>query len=192
MDYLFPFFNNDDWPRGVLYFIGIFGPLYNTWENEVFYSARYTQVDYSHRLLELIRFFFVSAAVRHIAPLDLLRDERSSETFFLTLSIFLESVMVLIQDLELFYVAQGDRIAIKNHTRRKIWNHFLFTLVYMTATIISGYSYLRDDREYGNFKNNDSYSNKYGDADPNYGDYEDKAGKSPYGGGYGGKNETNE
>ena len=193
------FLNTDDWRRGMVYFVGIFGPLYNTWENEVFYSARYTLVDYSHRLGEIIRFFFVSAAVMHIAPMNLLQDEASSETFFLTLSIFMESVMVLIQDLEVFYVAQGDRLAIKNHTRRKIWNHFLFSLVYMTAVIISGYSYLRDDSDddrKSKYNDNSYGDNKYGDTDSNYGGYEDKTGTSynaePYDSGYGDKNATTE
>ena len=61
--------NQDDWPRGCLYFVGIFGSLYTIWENDVIYAARYTLVDYSHRIPAILRFLCVSFAALKIKPL---------------------------------------------------------------------------------------------------------------------------
>jgi low temperature requirement protein LtrA len=62
------------WLRGVIYYLGTFGPLWGTWEVSMFYESRYTSVDYAHRMFEVVRYLFVSTAVVHVKPLELLGD----------------------------------------------------------------------------------------------------------------------
>jgi hypothetical protein len=172
--------NSHDWPRGIVYFIGIFGPLYNMWEDDLFYSSRYTVVDHCHRLGDVIRFFFVAVTVLHIKPLEYLSDESSVEAFCITLSMFLDKVMHLIMNVELYLYAHGDRTAIQNHTKRKIFHQLLPTnLIYLVATIVAGYLHFGTTASSDN-DNDDSkyYDNKYNNAteydntqDGNHGDH---------------------
>jgi PAS domain-containing protein len=135
--------SRENWLRGIIYFVGIFGPLFLTWETDLFYSSRYTVVDYSHRLFELVRFVFVSFAVLHIKSLDLLADTKHSiEAFSFTLSILLESLMHLGLNCELYCRGLGDRDAIKNHSMLKIKKQLLPTsLVYFAAFISAAVLY---------------------------------------------------
>ena len=135
--------NKDDWLRGLIYFVGIFGPLYITWESDTYYSSRYTVVDLSHRLYSMIRSLVVAVAVLHITPLNLLADvENSVETLFITVAILVESLLHLGANLELLYLGQGDREAIRNHTSDKIRKRLLPTcLVYLAAVACAGYFY---------------------------------------------------
>ena len=127
-----------DWPRGLIYYVGIFGPLYTTWEAATYYESRYTKIDYAHRLFDIIRYMFVSTAVLHIKPLDLLADPRSLEALIFVSAVLLESVMHLGLNLELFYKGRGDRAAIKNHTWTKIKYQLLPTIaMYTAATIVA-------------------------------------------------------
>ena len=127
-----------DWPRGLIYYVGIFGPLYNTWETATYYESRYTKVDYAHRLFDIIRYMFVSTAVLHIKPLDLLSDPRSLEALIFVSAILLESIMHLGLNLELYYKGRGDRAAIRNHTWTKIKFQLLPTIaMYTAATIVA-------------------------------------------------------
>ena len=136
--------NGTDWPRGVLYFMGIFGGLYNAWEHDVVYSSRYTLVDYAHRLVAVMRFFCVSFAVLSIKPITFLGDKGSVETFCLVLSLFCESVIQLGLHIELYYYGDGDRQAIQNHTFIKMKHQFLpASVTYMAATIIAGVSFFQ-------------------------------------------------
>lgn len=149
-----------------MYFVGIFGPLYNTWENDLYYSSRYTMVDHFHRVFEILRFLFVTSMVLHTKTLDLLEDPNSVETFALMISILAESLMTLYLNIELVLYADGDRKAIVNHTSRKLKYQFIpFTLVYAAAAAVSGYLYLS--------KSSSASSTEYG-----YG--EDKAYDSGY------------
>jgi hypothetical protein len=132
--------NADDWKRGLVYFIGIFGPLYNTWENDMNYSGRYTVVDHAHRIFEVIRYLLVGAAVLNVKTLTFMADSSSFETFSLMTSLFLESAMQLGFNLEVAYFADGDRTAIYRHTVLKIRNHVLpSVLVYGAAASIAGF-----------------------------------------------------
>ena len=130
--------NPNDWLRGICYFVGIFGSLFVTWETEVYYASRYTVVDYSHRLFEVIRFIFVSNAVINIQSVSELSDPFTQPTtLLLTISILLESLMHLGLNVELYYKAQGDRKAIKMHTWRKIRNQLFPTSVIYAVAVIS-------------------------------------------------------
>ena len=163
--------NPNNWLRGVVYFIGIFGPLYNTWENDLLYSSRYTLVDYSHRLFEVVRFFFVSFAVLHIKPLKFLSDNKSIETFALCLAFSCESVMHIFLNLEALWYAEGDRKAIVNMTKASLLHqHIPMTLAYITATTIAAVHF---------FPSVGNKDDGYDDPSGGYGD--DSYGDSAYG-----------
>jgi len=159
--------NSEDWLRGIIYFVGIFGPLYVTWETDLYYESRYTVIDYSHRLFAVIRFMFVSFAVLHIKPLDLLGDSKSVEAFSLTLSIFLESLMHMGLNVELCYWGQGDRVAIRNHTARKIKHQLVPTsLTYMAAMVVAAVLYFAPSRDDDDEIGKPSSGGAYGDSSP--------------------------
>mmetsp|Transcript_13831 Transcript_13831/g.30079 ORF Transcript_13831/g.30079 Transcript_13831/m.30079 type:complete len:1067 (+) Transcript_13831:294-3494(+) len=153
--------NPQDWPRGVIYFIGTFGPMYGSWETSMYYSSRYTVVDYAHRLFEVIRFLFVSVAVLHIKPLPLMADPKSSEVLTFTLAVVLESMMHFGLNCELYFKGQGDRAAIQNHTSVKMKNQLLPTLlVYFAAFVVAVVQYAQPA---------DGYSRRLAAASDTYG-----------------------
>lgn len=133
----------EDWLRMIIYFTGIFGPIFVTWEADVYDHSRYCVNDYAHRIYDVVRFIFVTMTVLFIQPLPELRSPQSSiAQFVLTTSIFLESVMHLLLNVEVYYKGQGDRDAITNHTKRKIERQLLPTsATYLTAAIVSGVLY---------------------------------------------------
>lgn len=134
--------NDEHWPRGVIYFLGMFGPLYATWEVTTYYDSRYTVVDHSHRLVEIVRFVFVGFAVLYIKPIESLADPSSVDTFSFVASILLESVLRLGLNLELYWRGQGDRRAIKNHAARTIYYQSLPTCTaYLAASVVAGVYY---------------------------------------------------
>jgi hypothetical protein len=125
-----------------MYFIGIFGPLYKTWENDVFYQAQFTMVDFSHRLVAVLRFICVGFCVMSIKPIIDLRDPASAETFCLVLGLLLESIVELGLVLELYFFGEGNRMAIESHSyRRLMYTHIPFSLTFLVATAIAGHSF---------------------------------------------------
>ncbi|KAL3908305.1 MAG: hypothetical protein SGILL_008532 [Bacillariaceae sp.] len=139
---LISFLTESEWRRGLVYFLGIFGPLYNMWERKMNYEARYMALDYAHRILEVVRVFLLGFAALHINSLTLLKDPKSIETFALCISIFLESMVHVGLKVELILVGRGDRTAIVNHSKRKLYKTLLpLSLFYLGATICSGVLY---------------------------------------------------
>ena len=63
--------NAKHWLRVAIYYVGIFGPLYMTWETSMLYASRYTSLDYAHRLFEVVRYLLVSMAVMHVNPVGM-------------------------------------------------------------------------------------------------------------------------
>jgi len=124
--------------RGIVYFIGVFGPLYNCWDSKLVYASRYSVGDYAHQILEVIRVFFLSFSVLHIKSIELMSDPKSVEMFGFTLGVFCESLIRIFLKIELILVGQGDQEAIRNHSRRKIWATYLpQTLLFLVALIVS-------------------------------------------------------
>ena len=159
----------DQWKRGVLYFIGIFGPLYNAWESKVVYESRFAVVDYFHRLTDIFQLLCVAIVVLHIKPIENMLDPTSSEMFGLTLALFVDSAFTTAGRLELYFKGQGDKKAIQNHARRKLMSNFVPTsIIYFIATVIAGYYFWSAAGE------KDESSKSYGDD--GYGDEEISAG----------------
>ena len=154
-----------------MYFIGIFGPLYQAWENDLYYSSRYTVVDHFHRLFDVFRFLLVASVVLHIKSFDALSDAGSTETLALMASFTLEAIMTLLLNVELVLYAIGDRTAIINHTTRKIQFQYIpMVMVYLTATIVASVYYaqsLDGDADYGHGSSNDG--NDYNSNNTAYG-----------------------
>lgn len=128
--------NDEHWLRGILYYVGTFGPLWITWETSMFFESRYTIVDYAHRLFEVIRYLFVSTAVVHVKSVELLSDPKSLETLLFTCAILCESLMHLGLNVELYFRGQGDTETIKHHTLGKIKVQCIpVILIYSSAVI---------------------------------------------------------
>lgn len=132
-----------DWWRGIVYFIAMFGPIYNIWRNDVVHSSRYTLLDYVHRFVDVARFLCVALAVGAIKPLTYISDQKSGETLTYTAAIFVESLIQVLIHLEVYYYGEGDRAAIQNHTKLKIFGQVLpATVCYMAAFIVALVSFL--------------------------------------------------
>jgi len=154
--------------RGVVYFIGVFGPLYFMWESKLVYESRYSVVDLAHRLLEVVRVFFISFAVLHIKTIDLMSDPSSAETLCFTVSLFLESLIPIFLKIELIMVGEGDREAIRNHSLRKIKNIFIpVSTLYLAAAIISIVQYVQDDDD-DDFESKKTDTVGYDETDKDY------------------------
>lgn len=109
--------DSSDTLRLIIYFLGIFGSVFSTWENGVYYQSRYEVADYAHQGFELLRFLGVIVMVLFIRPISELRDPQNyASTFMLCLAFLFESLMQVALDLEVYFRAQGDREAIQNHT----------------------------------------------------------------------------
>ena len=139
--------------RVIIYFIGIFGPMFVTWETDVYYQSRYCVADYAHRLFEVLRFVCITAAVLFIRPMNELSNPQDHVApFILTLAICLESFMHLLLNVELYYKAQGDRNAIQNHSLRKLQKQLIpTTLTYFVSAVTAAVFYFLPN-------NNDLYT----------------------------------
>ena len=93
--------------------------------------------DYFHRLVEIIRYICVGAAIYNIKFISLSDPNSDSELFF-TVTILLELIMSMVLGLELYCKAIGDKTSIKNHTLDdfRFRNGVLFAF-YLAAFIIA-------------------------------------------------------
>ena len=140
--------NAEHWLRGIIYFVGVFGSLWTSWEGAMQYESRYVIFDYSHRLSEVIRFLFISTAILHITPIEVMSDPSSTECLSVTMSIFLESVISLLLNFELYMKAKGDRESIRNHTIDNVSMRLLpMTIVSLTAAIIALVLFMQSETE---------------------------------------------
>eukprot|EP00565_Helicotheca_tamesis_P001307 CAMPEP_0185727646 /NCGR_PEP_ID=MMETSP1171-20130828/3277_1 /TAXON_ID=374046 /ORGANISM="Helicotheca tamensis, Strain CCMP826" /LENGTH=650 /DNA_ID=CAMNT_0028396257 /DNA_START=26 /DNA_END=1978 /DNA_ORIENTATION=- len=166
------------WFHGVVYFIGIFGPLFNAWESKLVYEARYTVIDYFHRLVEVVRVLFLSISVLHIKPLELMSDARSAESLGFCLGLLLECCIRIFLKSELIKVGEGDVEAIRNHSKRKLVVSYVpLAIFYLAAVIVAGV-------RYGN-SGGSSYTTDYNEKDAkDNGDHRFLAGPGIYSNGW--------
>jgi hypothetical protein len=144
--------NPDDWLRGLIYFVGIFGALYQTWYNDLAFSSRYTVLDHVHRLIGGMKFFSVAIAIMFIKQLSFMSDPKSVETLAFLIAIVSESIINLFLNVDVYFKAIGDRTPIEAHTKRMITNKHLPTLaLYSIALALAAIAYLEtsDDNYYG-------------------------------------------
>ena len=102
--------------------------------------------DYFHRLVEIIRYVCVGAAIFNIKFVSFSNPASVSVMMF-TLTMLLELIMSMGLGLELYYKAIGDKISIKNHTLDdfRFGNGALFAL-YLAAFIIAAVQYVQSSK----------------------------------------------
>ncbi|KAL7544786.1 hypothetical protein ACHAWF_008149 [Thalassiosira exigua] len=137
------------WLRGIIYFVGAFGTLWRMWEQSMHHEARYTSVDYAHRFFEVVRYLFVATAVLHVKPMELQMDPKSAETLLFSGAALCEGFMQLLLCIELYCKGLGDREAIKNHTRGKIWRFVPTLAFYLAALVVAVLLYVRPEEKEG-------------------------------------------
>ncbi|CAJ1970214.1 unnamed protein product [Cylindrotheca closterium] len=130
--------------RGVIYFVGCFGPLFNSWEHKTKYQARYSVNDHAHQMFDIARIFVIGFAVLHIKSLDLFADPKSIEMGVFTFSLSVDSIFSFLVNMELFLYAKGDRRAIQTVTRRKMIQNAIFETPYVIATILAAIFFWSD------------------------------------------------
>ncbi|KAL3941868.1 MAG: hypothetical protein SGBAC_003838, partial [Bacillariaceae sp.] len=130
--------------RGTIYFVGCFGPLFNSWENKTKYQARYTVNDHAHQMFDIARIFVIGFAVLHIKSLDLFADPKSIEMGVFTFSLSVDSILSFFVNMELFLHAKGDRRAIRTTTKRKMIQNAFFETPYLVATILAAIFFWTD------------------------------------------------
>ena len=160
------------WLRGLIYFLGTFGPLWGTWEFSMFYESRYTSLDYAHRMFEVVRYLFVSTAVVHVKPLELLGDPKSAETLLFTSALLGEILMHLGLLVEVYWRGQGDTKAIRNYTAGKIkWQIMPVLLIYVAAVVVAAVLFAQAHQEEEDVVEGDGYDNAaYGSSEYGYND----------------------
>lgn len=131
--------NSKDWARGVIYFVGIFGPIYNVWNNQVLYVSMYTVADFAHKLIEMLRCLVLTVAVVHIKPIEFLADSKSIETFCLVSCLLVLNLIDLGLQVELIRKADGDRLSIRRHTMNRIKVKLTFNTFLLASVILSCY-----------------------------------------------------
>jgi len=153
--------------RGLIYVIGIFGGIYNIFLRIMMYESQFSvPVDYSHRTVEVLRVFLLSIVVLHIKSLTGLRDpSHSIDAFAVTTSMFLETMVHVLLQLELYWVGEGDTLAIKNQTKRQLVTMLLpLSFFYFCGSILSGYLYYSNKHNQHNNTNNNHVDDEHHSA----------------------------
>jgi len=130
--------------RGIIYFVGCFGPLFHSWENKTKYQARYTVNDHFHQMFDIARIFVVGFAVLHIKSLDLFADPKSVEMGVFCFCLCMDSILSFLVNIELYLFAKGDRTAIQTITKHKMIQNAIFETPYLVATILAGIFFWSD------------------------------------------------
>jgi len=130
--------NEDDYDDTLLYVIGIYGGIYDIFLRASLYDSQFSSSDYVHRIIELLRIFCLSMVVAYIGPIERMTDPTYKNTFMMTLWFFLELLIRIALELELYFFTKGDRIAIKNQSKRHLLMEILpVSVFYLAATIIA-------------------------------------------------------
>jgi len=145
--------------KGLLYFVGLFGPIMYSWFHRLRNDAQFSFGDDPyHRLYELANLCFLATAVAHIRPVDVMSNpSKYPDMFCYALAVALLSIMKVFRTIELYFWADGDREAIKNFSLRWIPPQIMQLVLYLAAAIISGLAYYGDE-------NSGSGGSDYGDG----------------------------
>lgn len=111
------------------------------------YDSQFLVNDQAHRLLEMVRIFLLAMILLHIKSIDELSSPKSIEAFALTLALFLETLVHIALQLELYCVAKGDRDAIKSQAKRRLLAQLLpLAFTYLIATIVAVILHLGEEK----------------------------------------------
>ena len=116
------------------------------WEAQTLYESRYVTNDYFHRLIELLRYVCIGAAIYNIKFVSFYDPTSKNDVEFI-LSMLLELIISMGLGLEVYYKAMGDKTSIKNHTLDdfRFRNGVLFAL-YLAAFIIATAQYAQSSK----------------------------------------------
>lgn len=101
--------NGHEWIRGLAYFVGIFCGLYNVFYKTMIYESQFSigerDTDYLHRFLEVVHILVMAFLVLHIKSIELLLDPSSVEMLSVVAGFFIESLIRLTYNVEVFRYA---------------------------------------------------------------------------------------
>ena len=128
--------------QGVLYFIGLFGPIMAEWFTRMYYDSRFAFGDDPfHRLFEVINLCFLATAVVHIRTVDVMSNPaKYPDMFAYALGVTLLSVMSICRNIEIMFFVEGEPAA-KIVAKRDMINQVGQGIFYLAATCVAGTQY---------------------------------------------------
>jgi len=128
--------------QGVLYFIGLFGPIMAEWFTRMYYDSRFAFGDDPfHRLFEVINLCFLATAVVHIRTVDVMSNpSQYPDMFAYALGMTLLSFMSICRNIELMLFVEGEPAA-KIVAKRDIINQIGQGIFYLAAAVVAGTQY---------------------------------------------------
>ena len=148
--------------EGLLYFIGLFGPILVDWFTVTFFDARFsTAPDPWHGILDVVRYCFLATAVVHIRPpYEMRLPYTFVDMFGYSLGCTCLTVMNIYKSSELVVKGIGDKQALKHAGRSDIMGFSFQFVFYLAATCVSGIAYFGNTEEHADVANVDSLDDK--------------------------------
>ena len=84
------------------------------------YASRYQVRDYCHQMYEALRYLFVGTAIIHVHSFNAFQSSSSFEMLAFAVSILGESLLDCALNVETYFMAEGEKTCIRNHTRKVI------------------------------------------------------------------------
>jgi hypothetical protein len=130
------------WPRGIVYYIGMFGSLFFVWSKKLQFDAKFTVVDYVHRLTETLRVCFLALSIMHVESMDTMRNPTKVNTFNFILGLTLEQWSTVLSQFEIYVKGVGVNKACRIEAGRMLVMSQLPQLfLYSAALAVAGYSH---------------------------------------------------
>ena len=136
--------------EGVLYFLGLFGPILVEWFITTYFDARFSiGADPYHWFVEMLRFCFLATAVVHIRPPYEMREPSVyPDMFGFALGCTCLCIVNVYTSLEVITKGVGDKEAIKHSETFNIMSYSIQFVFYLAATCISGIAYYGNTEEH--------------------------------------------
>jgi hypothetical protein len=139
---------SDPYRNGFLYAAGTFFPIMGFWERKAAIHCRFiVEDDILHRILKTIELLVLSTAVLHIRPKKYMSDLKNDFSMFgFALSMTISRILYLLQSVELYFFAVGQRHAIQQAAKGLFSRYLLIeTAFFAAATLLAGYHYYADE-----------------------------------------------
>jgi hypothetical protein len=153
---------SDPYRNGFLYATGTFFPIMGFWERKAAIHCRFNvEDDILHRILKAIELLVLATAVLHIRPKKYMSDLKNDFSMFgFALSMTISRILYLLQNVELYYFAVGQRQAIQQAAKGLFSRYLLIeTTFFAAASILAGYHYYVDEDDGSLSKSpNESYA----------------------------------
>eukprot|EP00566_Odontella_aurita_P006424 CAMPEP_0113547210 /NCGR_PEP_ID=MMETSP0015_2-20120614/12230_1 /TAXON_ID=2838 /ORGANISM="Odontella" /LENGTH=593 /DNA_ID=CAMNT_0000447741 /DNA_START=82 /DNA_END=1863 /DNA_ORIENTATION=+ /assembly_acc=CAM_ASM_000160 len=136
--------------EGVLYFVGLMGPIMWHWFLRVFFDSRFALGDdILHRAFEVLQLCFLATVVTHIRPVDVMRSSAYPDMFAYSLGMCCLVVCNILRFLEIKFFVVGEKAA-KISANRDIVSQMVQCVIYLAAAIVSGTRFYGNDGYDGN------------------------------------------